>query len=58
MFPSFSCFLFLFYLNTSFCRKQKGEKAKQEAKLKKMNSLLDSNMKKRMQLSEDYNHLV
>lgn len=58
MFPSFSCFLFLFYPNTSFCRKQKGEKAKQEAKLKKMNSLLDSNMKKRMQLSEDYNHLV
>ncbi|KAK6163002.1 hypothetical protein DH2020_002843 [Rehmannia glutinosa] len=37
--------------------KQKGEKAKQEAKLKKLNGLLDSNMKKRMQLSENYNHL-
>ncbi|KAI3445060.1 hypothetical protein Pfo_001725 [Paulownia fortunei] len=37
--------------------KQKGEKAKQEAKLKKMNGLLDSNMKKRMQLLDNYNHL-
>ncbi|PIN23636.1 Structural maintenance of chromosome protein SMC5/Spr18, SMC superfamily [Handroanthus impetiginosus] len=36
--------------------KQKGEKAKQEAKLKKMNGLLDSNMKNRMQLLENYNH--
>ncbi|KAL7120493.1 hypothetical protein ACP275_02G126400 [Erythranthe tilingii] len=37
--------------------KQKGEKAKQEAKLKKMNGLSDSNMKKRMQLLENYNHM-
>ncbi|KAK6140426.1 hypothetical protein DH2020_025836 [Rehmannia glutinosa] len=37
--------------------KQKGDKAKQEAKLKKSNGLLDSNMKKRMQLSENYNRL-
>ncbi|KAL7158055.1 hypothetical protein ABFS83_02G117600 [Erythranthe nasuta] len=37
--------------------KQKGEKAKLEAKLKKMNGLSDSNMKKRMQLLENYNHM-
>lgn len=37
--------------------KQKGEKAKQEVKLKKMNGLLDSNMKKRMSLSDNYNGL-
>ncbi|KAK4414494.1 Structural maintenance of chromosomes protein 5 [Sesamum alatum] len=37
--------------------RQKGEKAKQEAALKKMNGLLDNNMKKRMQLSDNYNRL-
>ncbi|GFP92402.1 structural maintenance of chromosomes protein 5 [Phtheirospermum japonicum] len=37
--------------------KQKGEKAKLEAKVKKMNGLLDTNMKKRMQLFENYNQL-
>ncbi|KAL6495727.1 Structural maintenance of chromosomes protein 5 [Orobanche gracilis] len=36
---------------------QKGEKAKLEAKVKKINGLLDSNMKKRMQLLENYNRL-
>ncbi|KAL0425656.1 UNVERIFIED_CONTAM: Structural maintenance of chromosomes protein 5 [Sesamum radiatum] len=37
--------------------RQKGERAKQEAALKKMNGLLDNNMKKRMQLSDNYNRL-
>ncbi|KAG8391192.1 hypothetical protein BUALT_Bualt01G0162100 [Buddleja alternifolia] len=37
--------------------KQKGEKTKQEAKLKKMIGLLDCNVKKRMQLSENDNRL-
>ncbi|KAK6140525.1 hypothetical protein DH2020_025724 [Rehmannia glutinosa] len=37
--------------------KQKGEKAKQEAKLKKLNGLLDSNMKKRSSSSGTYNEV-
>ncbi|KAL2234154.1 UNVERIFIED_CONTAM: Structural maintenance of chromosomes protein 5 [Sesamum indicum] len=37
--------------------RQKCEKAKQEAALKKINGLLDNNMKKRMQLSDNYNRL-
>ncbi|KAL8500858.1 hypothetical protein ACS0TY_020443 [Phlomoides rotata] len=37
--------------------KQKGEKAKQEAKVKKLNGLLDNNTKKRMRLLENYDHL-
>lgn len=53
-----SCFLVLVCLNNLFFRKQRGEKAKQEAKVKKMNGFLDSNMKKRMQLLENYNRLV
>ncbi|KAH6782870.1 structural maintenance of chromosomes 5 [Perilla frutescens var. hirtella] len=42
---------------TAPIEKQKGEKAKQEVKLKKMSGLLDSNMKKRMHLLGNYDHL-
>lgn len=45
-------------LNYFSFRKQRGEKAKHDAKLKKMNGLLDSNMKKRMHLLENYDRLV
>ena len=41
-----------------FFRKQREEKGKQDAKFKKMNGLLDSNMKKRMHLMENYDRLV
>ncbi|XP_047983367.1 structural maintenance of chromosomes protein 5 [Salvia hispanica] len=37
--------------------KQREEKGKQDAKFKKMNGLLDSNMKKRMHLMENYDRL-
>lgn len=56
--PLFSYASGLAYFSIGYFRKQKVEKAKLDAKIKKYSTLINDNHKKRMELQETENRLV